>query len=401
MLWQRRKFFLWILYILFILGCAKRVSPPGGPPDETPPKITTSIPADSSTNVPVHTEISIQFNENILQNLSTVIISPRPGKVIKKFRKKSVHIVSEENLSENTTYTIILTPEFSDIRGNKMGSAKTISFSTGEYLDTLRISGWTIDMLSLKPIKDILILAYLDSAEFDNAIRIGISDKDGKFYLPNLPDKKLWLYGISGTDSEIDWQIADKISTPIEPIYPGKKKNILLPIIPNDTLSPEILSITRPDSFTVKFNFSKKIILDSLWSLNGKIWFDPVDSNSVFWRSTQHILETEIQLPICDWLGNCQNISQKIPPGEKIDTIPPSIILSSKPGSSILPISELGIVLSEPASADIKCLIADSSINFRENIPQPNLINLLFDNSLPMGESLLVIFNNLCDDFSN
>ena len=162
------------LALLFVAACASIGNPDGGMFDEDPPKVVASVPADRSTGNTAK-KMQIRFNEFIkLENANEkVIVSPpqlEPANI--RTDGKSVKITLYDSLKANTTYTI----DFSDAivdnnEGNPMGNY-TYSFSTGDEIDTMEVSGAVLNAENLEPVKGMLVGLYpLDSLFNDSILR--------------------------------------------------------------------------------------------------------------------------------------------------------------------------------------------------------------------------------------
>ncbi len=146
-----------LLTFSLFTSCARMGSPDGGWFDDDPPVVIGSEPADQSTNVKSK-KIAILFNEYIKLEDATnkVIVSPPQLEVPEiKAAGKKIIVELQDTLKENTTYTIDFSDAISDNNeGNPMGSY-TYSFSTGDHIDTMEVSGYVLDASNLEPIKGI------------------------------------------------------------------------------------------------------------------------------------------------------------------------------------------------------------------------------------------------------
>ncbi|MCR4995384.1 MAG: Ig-like domain-containing protein [Bacteroidales bacterium] len=162
-----RKLPFLCLLALFIAACANIGSPDGGPYDETPPRVVSSTPGNQATNSDKR-KISIVFNEYIkIENASEKVVVSPPQTETPNIRAvgKSVRIDLFDTLRPNTTYTV----DFSDAivdnnEGNPMGNY-TFSFSTGEQIDTMEVSGYVLNAADLEPVKGILVGLYAENAD--------------------------------------------------------------------------------------------------------------------------------------------------------------------------------------------------------------------------------------------
>jgi len=154
--------FYLLFFIIFVCACASLGNPDGGPYDETPPKVIQATPANQATNSDKK-KISILFDEYVkIENASEKVVVSPPQEEMANVRAdgKRIKIELFDTLRSNTTYTI----DFSDAivdnnEGNPMGNY-TYSFSTGEHIDTMEVSGYVLDASNLEPIKGILVGLY-------------------------------------------------------------------------------------------------------------------------------------------------------------------------------------------------------------------------------------------------
>lgn len=167
-------------------------SPDGGWYDDNPPVVIGSNPADQSTNVKAK-KITIYFNEYIKLEDATnkVVVSPPQLEVPEiQAAGKKIIVELQDTLKENTTYTIDFSDAISDNNeGNPMESF-TYSFSTGNQIDTMEVSGYVLDASNLEPIKGISVGLYDDLA--DSAfktkpmMRISRTDSRGHFVIKGI-----------------------------------------------------------------------------------------------------------------------------------------------------------------------------------------------------------------------
>lgn len=177
------------------LQCAKQTAPTGGPKDETPPKLRESFPKHGQINFKGD-RIELSFDEPIQLNnpREQIIITPSVGKDFDvTFNKNRVTIQLKRRLQENTTYTINFREAVQDLTEKNPANAK-IAFSTGDYLDSLQISGKVIDALTEVAPKSYTV-ALAEYSDTFNIFKhpgawITQTDKTGKFSLENLKPGK-------------------------------------------------------------------------------------------------------------------------------------------------------------------------------------------------------------------
>ena len=189
---------------MLAVACANIGNPSGGARDEDPPIFVSSNPPQGALNVD-KTKISILFNEivNVKDSYEKVVVSP-PSRQVPKVASVGKRVtVSFDSLQPNTTYTIDFSDAIEDNNeGNKLqGFAYT--FSTGETLDSLRISGMVLDARNLEPRKGILVGVHdnLSDTAFTKTplLRVAKTDDRGRFTVRGL---KPGVYGVFALDDK-------------------------------------------------------------------------------------------------------------------------------------------------------------------------------------------------------
>lgn len=179
--------------LITIFSCANRgIGPQGGPKDTTPPQVVKYSPADGCINM-TKSHIEITFDEIVtLDNpYQKVIVSP-PQKTPAEIKAISHKVVINfiDSLIDSTTYTIDFTDAIKDNNeGNKLKDF-SYSFSTGDHIDTLQISGKVIEAENHNPVANIMIgvQSNLDDTAFTTLPfrRITKTDVNGAFTVRNL-----------------------------------------------------------------------------------------------------------------------------------------------------------------------------------------------------------------------
>ncbi len=198
-----------ILAVATLLGCANIGTPDGGRYDEEPPEVVRSSPVNKAVNVKGK-KINIHFNEYIkLENASekVVISPPQEEQANVRAVNKSVKVDLYDSLRANTTYTI----DFGDAivdnnESNPMGKY-TFSFSTGETIDTMEISGTVLNAEDLEPVKGILVGLYpCDSLWSDTVftsepfLRVGRTNGSGQFTIKGVKDGPYRAFALQDMD---------------------------------------------------------------------------------------------------------------------------------------------------------------------------------------------------------
>ena len=189
--------------VLFLLcSCANMAAPTGGLYDEAPPRVVRSNPQNSALNVD-RKIVEIEFDENIKIEKPTekVIITPPQINmpVIKSVGKKAVVEFNDE-LLPNTTYTIDFTDALVDNNEGNPLENFSLSFSTGNQLDTLAVSGKVLSAENLEPAQGIYVGMHtnLDDTAFVRTPfeRISRTDSRGRFTVRGLAAGKYRIFAL-------------------------------------------------------------------------------------------------------------------------------------------------------------------------------------------------------------
>lgn len=190
------KYFYFIIIALFILfvtyNCANQGSLSGGPKDETPPVLLKSKPANFSKNFKGK-YIELYFDEYVQlkdANKKLIISPPMEKKPNIVLKGKSIEIEFNEDLLENTTYTLNFADAIVDNNeGNAIPQFEFV-FSTGKEIDSLSFTGKVIDAFTNKPAEDVFAMLYdnLDDSVPLKHVPFYLSrtDENGEFKMNNM-----------------------------------------------------------------------------------------------------------------------------------------------------------------------------------------------------------------------
>lgn len=308
--------------ILLLASCAKMGQPDGGWFDETPPKVIGATPADGAVNVKAK-KINIYFDEFIKVDNPTekVVISPPQMEAPEiKGMGKRIQVSLVDSLKPNTTYTVDFSDAISDNNeGNPMGNF-TYSFSTGEVIDTMEVSGYVLESENLEPIKGILVGLYSDQA--DSAfktkpmLRVSRTDSRGRFVIKGISPGSYRIYALQDADGNYMFnQKSEKLAFSHDIIVPSSK-----PDVRQDTTWVDSLHIKSIDQVSYTHFLPDDIVLRAFTETLTDRFFlksERKESNnfSLFFSAGDSIL------PIIKGLNFNEKDAFIIEPSEKKDTI--------------------------------------------------------------------------------
>lgn len=183
-------------FILLLSGCAQQGQLTGGKKDEAPPKLVEALPAVNTVNFKEEL-ITLKFDEFVqVKDLTNqLIVTPRLKTTpdISSEGKKILVKFKKEELAPNTTYRIYFGKAVADMNESNSVPDFEYVFSTGKFIDTLRIKGDVSDAFNNKPSPDILVAAYFSKDSNDSLPYkkepdyIARTNETGTFSIKNLP----------------------------------------------------------------------------------------------------------------------------------------------------------------------------------------------------------------------
>lgn len=189
----------------------------GGPKDETPPRVVKSSPDNYSLRFK-EKRIEIEFNEFIqLKNINQeLVVSPPPEeKPVVRLKNKSVIIDLNGTLLDSTTYTLNFGQAIVDNNESNLLENYQFVFSTGNYIDSLGISGFILNAFDLKaseePVTIMLYDVLYDSVPFKKIpMYIGKSTKKGNFEINNVKNDTFKVFALKDKNYNLIYDLPDE-----------------------------------------------------------------------------------------------------------------------------------------------------------------------------------------------
>lgn len=144
---------------MVVVACANMASPEGGAIDFDPPKVVKASPAFNATNV-TKGKIVIEFDENVTidrPSENVIITPPQKSFPIIQTVNRRLTVELRDTLISNTTYTIDFTSAIKDNNEANPLENFSFSFSTGDAVDSLCISGKVLTADNLEPMKGMYV----------------------------------------------------------------------------------------------------------------------------------------------------------------------------------------------------------------------------------------------------
>lgn len=164
-----------VILAFSMFSCAKRGSISGGPKDTLAPRVIQSIPKNFSTGFSGKS-VRIEFDEFVkLKDANKQLVISPPMQELPRISPSAasryIEITFNDTLRANTTYSLNFGQSIQDNNeGNPLPQFKYV-FSTGTYIDSLRLSGVVRDALNPTPDEFISVMLYeIDETYSDSSI---------------------------------------------------------------------------------------------------------------------------------------------------------------------------------------------------------------------------------------
>lgn len=231
------RLLLWAVGIVLLAGCASIGRPEGGPRDEKPPVFVRSNPPEGALNV-TRKRIELYFDENIQLDdaFNKVIVSPaqKMAPVVRSLGHR-VTVELRDTLVPDATYTIDFGDAIKDLNEGNILDGFAFDFSTGDTIDSLRISGVLLEGRTLEPAQGMLVGVYSNMA--DSAIttlpleRVTRTNSRGQFTVRGLKEGKYRVFAIDDVNRDNRWDRSEGVAFFDIPVTPSVSN-----IVVNDTL---------------------------------------------------------------------------------------------------------------------------------------------------------------------
>lgn len=205
--------------LVLLASCANRgQGPQGGPRDTIPPKVVKEVPANGMLMFQGK-KVEITFDEYIqlddVQN--NLLISPPQQKAPEvKAVGKSVSVVFQEALQDSTTYTINFGSAICDYNEKTPLEGYVFSFSTGDHIDSLAISGRVYNAGNLSPMPAVLVGIHRNME--DSALstlpfaRVTRTDSEGRFTIHNIQPGSYRIYALNDISRDYLYQPGEALA---------------------------------------------------------------------------------------------------------------------------------------------------------------------------------------------
>lgn len=214
---HRLKYTAIFSLLLLLSGCAKQGAPTGGAKDIKPPGIDSLRSSRNYATRFSDKSFRLTFDEWVtLADVNTqVLVSPplvtKPvPQVTLKGKTVTVTFPDEEVLRPNTTYTVNFGTAIKDLHEGNAATNLRYVFSTGDFIDSLRVEGIVRDALTNEPVENITVMLY--DLKDDSIIRkqkpyyFARTNKAGQYLVENVKAGAYKVAAIEDISNNLKWE---------------------------------------------------------------------------------------------------------------------------------------------------------------------------------------------------
>jgi hypothetical protein len=206
-----------------LVGCAKKLPPPGGRADQEPPLVVATRPDSGATGVARtgarEVEVSESMNER--STSSAILLAPYAAASKFEWKGKVFRYVLRDTLVEDQTYALIVGNTARDIRNYALPTPRTTHFTTGADFPPGRIAG-RLDAKGHVG-EGTFIWAYREDLDHapDSTARdfdaLAIAGSGGAYALPGLPVPSTWrLYAFHDVNRTMTFEPGTDLLTRLD-----------------------------------------------------------------------------------------------------------------------------------------------------------------------------------------
>lgn len=277
-----------IIIVLIVWACANVGMPSGGEKDEQPPRIVRSTPENNALNYN-EKEVIIEFDELIqLKDIRQkfVISPPVNEQPTIEARANKLQIIFNEDLQPNTTYSLDFADAILDNNEGNVLENFSFSFSTGEYIDSLKISGNVWDADDFSPSEGVFVLLHENLT--DTAVqtlvpvRLAKTNALGRFSILNVRPGKYRLYALDDANRNFKFdQPGEKMAwsdVVVEPSFEYREfvETIRVDSLDTDSLYRYTDLVYTPDSamlFLLQHDYKRQYLVSEERKERAKMTF--------------------------------------------------------------------------------------------------------------------------------
>lgn len=304
-----------------LISCAQFVPPTGGKKDEVSAKLINSIPKPEQKNFKEKI-ISLEFDElvdvtSLRQEL--LIIPEAEGTFDIKSKSNTVILKFDKAFKDSTTYTLNFRKGIKDLNERNESRNLKLVFSTGNFIDSLKIGGNVKGLLTNQPILDAHVALYklqdsldLKKTKPDYFIK---TDSSGNYQFENIKSGKYRIYAFMDKNSNLKYDTkTEAIGFRNDTINLDKNFNGINLLLANaNNEKPKNQKVLpRAEDYTILYDKNIKSFEVKFENKNDSIPYYGEGKELKFYNSTQRTDTLKVNVTVTDSSGNALSYLQKI-----------------------------------------------------------------------------------------
>lgn len=304
-----------------LISCAQFVPPTGGKKDETQPKLIGSIPKSEQKNYK-EKNISLEFDElvdvtSLRQEL--LIIPEAEGTYDIRSKSNTVILKFDKAFKDSTTYTLNFRKGIKDLNERNESRNLKLVFSTGNQIDSLKVSGNVKGLLSNQPVLEAHIALYklqdsldLKKTKPDYFIK---TDSSGNYQFENIKSGKYRIYAFMDKNSNLKYDTrTEAIGFRNDTINLDKNFSgiDLLMANANNEKPKNQKVLPRAEDYTILYDKNIKSFDVKFENKNDSIPYYGEGKELKFYNTTQRTDTLKVNIIVSDSSGNALSYLQKI-----------------------------------------------------------------------------------------
>jgi len=257
---------LWFAY-----SCATPISPTGGEPDRTGPRVVSTEPSQGSTNFSGN-EVRFNFDKHVERNSFRNNVSVEPDLGIQfdvSFSRRSATVQFASDLPDNTTIIVKVGTDVSDTNRNRMERPYDLALSTGDVLDSGTITARALSAETGRGQSGWRVFLYREPFNIEErAIYVSETDTSGRVEFGYLGEGNYKAFWVNDQNRDRIWNKEREQAQPFydETFFISEGDSIdigsLFVSMP-DTISPRIDGVGLLSERRLRLRLSEEIIWDS------------------------------------------------------------------------------------------------------------------------------------------
>lgn len=241
-------------------GCARAGGPPGGVPDETPPRVLGTAPDTFAILESPPPHVEIVFDERISERPvsgtmdDAVLVSPRTGSVRVSHGRRSLEVSMAGGFRPGVVYQVTVLPVINDMFRNPLQEPYEYFFSTGGDFHPNVLAGLVSNRLTGEPAAGARVDARLEG---DTIVYATNADEEGLFSLRYIPPGPYEIVAYEDQNRNRAPDFPEPRDSTFETVGAADTVVVLdLALLQPDTTANILASANVADSISVRLTFS-------------------------------------------------------------------------------------------------------------------------------------------------